>query len=117
MSEGSTRSFDGGIHVRRSTGGVGAPVGGHLEVDRNLIRFRGLGFDVPILRQDVESVRFGPGLGATRISAILVKPAKEQMIWFSTRHPDKVRVALGELGWPIVDDSNFDLGVADEVEE
>jgi hypothetical protein len=107
-------SFKGGIHVRQQIGGVGAPIGGHLEVTNDAIRFSGLGLNVTIPRRDVQAVRFGPGIGATRISAVLLKPAKEQMIWFSTRHPEPVRAALSRFGWEVVDDPNFDLGVAEE---
>jgi hypothetical protein len=109
--------FAGGIHVRRFVGGVGAPIGGHLEVGRDHLRFWGLGFDVRVRRQDAEGVRFGPGINATRISAVLVKPSQEQFFWLSTKHPDPIRAALLERGWPVTDDDNFDLGVADEFRE
>ena len=112
-----TARFHGGIHVRRFIGGVGAPIGGHLEVDRDHLHFSGLGFDVKLSRTDVQAVRFGPGINATRISAILHKPSEEQFFWRSTKHPDPIRSALTELGWPIVNENNFDLGVADELQE
>jgi hypothetical protein len=110
-------TFRGGIHVRRFVGGVGAPIGGHLEVARDHLRFSGLGFDVEVLRQDVTAVRFGPGVNATRISAILARPSQEQFFWLSTKHPDPIRSALSDRGWPIVDDDHFDMGVADEFKE
>jgi hypothetical protein len=110
-------TFRGGIHVRRSIGGVGAPIGGHLEVERDRLRFSGLGFEVAVRREDVQAVRFGPGINATRISAVLHTPSQEQMFWLSTRHPEPIRSALTEMGWPIVDDHHFDLGVAEEFPE
>ena len=110
-------SFKGGIHVRKFVGGVGAPVGGRLEVDKHRLRFHGLGLDVRIPREKVKAVRFGPGINATRISAILLEPSQEQFVWLSTRHPEVIRNALQELSWPIVDDPSFDLGVAEEFNE
>ncbi len=110
-------AFRGGIHVRRFVEGVGAPIGGHLEVGRHRLRFWGLGFDVKVYRPDVMAVRIGPGINATRISAVLVEPSQEQFFWFSTRHPDPIRAALLEKSWPIVDDDKFDMGVADEISE
>jgi hypothetical protein len=110
-------SFRGGIHVRRFFGGAGAPAGGHLEFDRDLIRLWGLGFEVTVRREDVRAVRFGPGMLATRFSVMPNKPGPAQMFWLSTRRPTPVRAALTELGWPIVEDRKFDLGVADEIQE
>src|ERR1700675_2053312 len=107
-------SFQGGVHVRRFIGGAGAPFGGHMEVDRDHLRFRGWGLAVTVHRQDVQAVRFGPGINATRVSAVLFKPSKEQMVWLSTTHPEPIRSALTDRGWPIFDDDNFDLGVAEE---
>jgi len=106
--------FRGGLHVRRFIGGVGAPIGGHLEVTRDHLRFSGLGFDVKVRRDDVQAVRFGPGFNATRVSAILHTPSQEQMFWLSTKHPGPIRMALAERGWPIVEDDSLDLGVAEE---
>jgi hypothetical protein len=113
-AESGDAIFHGGIHVREFIGGVGAPIGGHLEVNRDHLRFFGLGFDVMLRREDVQAERFGPGIDATRVSAILHKPSQEQMLWLSTAHPEPIRVALTEMGWPIVEDHHFDLGVAEE---
>jgi len=113
-AEPGDATFHGGIHVREFVGGVGAPIGGHLEVNRDHLRFYGLGLDVKLRREDVQAVRFGPGINATRVSAILHKPSQEQMIWLSTKHPEPIRLALTEMGWPIVEDHHFDLGVAEE---
>jgi hypothetical protein len=110
-----TTSFRGGIHVRRPIGGVGAPIGGYLDVDSERVRLHGLGFDFNFVRHDVKFIRFSPGILATRVSFVLLSPNDSRFAWFSTRQSRKLRLALESRSWPIINEKSFGLGIADEL--